>query len=66
VVRLHHKVEKLLEKEGPLREMMIACYLDVSYMSVRGAALQLIRRGRARWFRKQLTLLREAERQEAA
>jgi putative metallohydrolase (TIGR04338 family) len=57
VITLHRKVEKLIEKDGPMPEMWIACALDVSYLSARGAALQLIRRGRARWFRKRLTLL---------
>lgn len=56
VSSLPDRVVRVLKESGPLPEMWIASELDCSYMQVRGAALQLARTGRARWFRKRLTL----------
>lgn len=56
-------VEHAIAAEGPMSEMDIACWLslgkgvDIKATQVRGAALALIRAGRARWLRKKLTLL---------
>lgn len=50
-------VEKAVREEGPMTEMDIACWLDLSYLQVRGAALSLIRQGRARWLRRKLVLI---------
>jgi hypothetical protein len=50
-------VEEAVRKEGAMSEMDIACWLNLSYLQVRGAALSLIRKKRARWLRKKLVLL---------
>lgn len=47
-------VERAIREEGPMPEMELACWCDLTYLQVRGAALSLIRQGRARWFRKKL------------
>jgi hypothetical protein len=58
-----HKVEACVIKHGPMTAMEISCTLDViesedlSLAQVRGAALALIRQGRARWLRNKLVLL---------
>lgn len=57
LVSLWRQVEHVIRDSGPLPEMWIAAELDVGYLQIRGAALQLIRRGRARWLRGRLTLI---------
>lgn len=55
-------VERAVRHHGPMTEIDLACYLslaqgvDATPRQVRGAALQLIRRGGARWLRHKLTL----------
>lgn len=57
-------VEQAVAAEGPMSDMEIAswlslgCGVDINVRQVRGAALALIRAGRARWFRKKLTLMK--------
>lgn len=51
------KVARALRENGPMTEMDIACWCDIPYKQVRGAALSLIRVGKARWFRKKLHLI---------
>jgi len=51
------KVERALRENGPMTAMEIACWCDVPYKQVRGAALHLIGKGSARWYRKKLRLL---------
>jgi hypothetical protein len=51
------RVEQALVEQGPLSEMDLACWLDLHWRQVRGAALVLQRRGRARWFRSKLLLV---------
>lgn len=59
-------VERVLRKEGPATAMDLACHLSlidgvqITQKQVRGAALALIRAGRARWFRGKLTMLEAA------
>jgi hypothetical protein len=48
------RLERALESERPMTEMDLACWLDVSYLQVRGAAMYLIRQGKARWLRRKL------------
>lgn len=43
------RLEQALRQERPMAEMDLACWLDVSYLQVRGAAMHLIRMGKARW-----------------
>lgn len=43
------RMEQALKEEKPMAEMDLACWLDVSYLQVRGAAMHLIRNGKARW-----------------
>jgi hypothetical protein len=50
-------VERAVRDEGPMTEMDIACWCNLTYLQVRGAALHLIKTGRARWLRKKLVLL---------
>ena len=57
-------VHRALRQEGPMTEMDLACWCDLSYLQVRGAALALVRQRRARWFRGKLQLLEPV--QEAA
>ncbi len=54
------KVEQMVKREGPLPEMELAFLCDVTYLQARGAALSLIRAGRARWLRKKLHLKENA------
>ena len=55
-------VERVLRHHGPMTEIDLACHLslaegvDATPRRVRGAALQLIRLGDARWLRHKLTL----------
>lgn len=56
IVTLSARLKRLITEQGPLSEMWAAAELDVSYLQVRGAMLQLIRRGEARWYRKKITL----------
>ena len=55
-------VERALRHHGPMTEVDLACHLslgegvDATPRQVRGAALQLIRQGGARWLRRKLTL----------
>jgi hypothetical protein len=51
------KLRKAITKHGPMSEMDAACWLDVSYLQIRGAALSMIGRGQARWLRGKLVLL---------
>ncbi len=57
------QVEHAVSRHGPMTSMDIACHLsladgvDITERQVRGAALALIRAGRARWLRHKLTLL---------
>lgn len=60
IITISAKVERLIERDGPMREMDIACELDVSYLQVRGAAMYLIRQRKARWLRKKLHLTKDA------
>lgn len=59
-------VERVVRQHGPMTAMDLACHLslaegiDVRPVQVRGAALQLIKCGRARWLRRKLVLLDEA------
>lgn len=56
-------VERVLREEGAMTPMDIACALsivhghDLSLPQIHGAALQLLRTGRARWFRGKLVPL---------
>lgn len=56
-------VERVVRLHGPMTGMELACHLslaeglDVRVPQVRGAALHLIRTGRARWLRHKLVLL---------
>lgn len=56
-------VERAVRLHGPMTEMDLACHLsiaegvDITPPQVRGAALHLIKCGRARWLRKKLVLL---------
>lgn len=61
VIGLSAQLRALLAEQGPLPEMWAAAELNCSYLQVRGAALQLIRRGEARWFRKRITLINNPE-----
>lgn len=47
-------IERALREEKPMSEMDLACWLDLSYLQVRGAAMNLIRHGKARWLRRKL------------
>jgi hypothetical protein len=55
-------VLRTIDKHGPLSAMDIACHAtiiegaDLTLRQVRGAALALIKQGRARWFRDRLHL----------
>lgn len=49
-------VWRTVAEHGSMSEMDLACWLGMSYLQVRGAALSLIRAGRARWLRRKLTL----------
>jgi len=53
-------VERAVRNEGPMTEMDLACWCSLTYLQVRGAAMHLIKIGRARWLRKKLTLVGEA------
>lgn len=56
-------VERVVRLHGPMSEMDLACHLslaegiDITPPQVRGAALHLIKCGRARWLRHKLVLL---------
>jgi hypothetical protein len=50
-------VADAVRKEGSMTEMDLACWCDLTYLQVRGAAMSLIRKGQARWLRKKLVLL---------
>lgn len=56
-------VLRTISREGPMTAMDLACHLslaeglDVTVKNVRGAALYLIKTGRARWYRNELTLI---------
>lgn len=56
-------VERVVRQHGPMTEMDLACHLslaegiDITPPQVRGAALHLIKCGRARWLRHKLVLL---------
>lgn len=56
-------VERVVRLHGPMTEMDLACHLslaegiDITPPQVRGAALHLIKCGRARWLRHKLVLL---------
>lgn len=60
-------VERAVRLHGPMTEMDLACHLSLAEgivltpPQVRGAALHLIRTGRARWLRRKLTLLADNE-----
>lgn len=63
VVPLHGPswhVERAIQQEGPMSEMDLACWCDLTYLQVRGAALFLTRQRRARWYRKKLQLVQAA------
>jgi hypothetical protein len=47
-------VERALREEKPMTEMELACWCDLTYLQVRGAAMYLIRKGAARWLRGKL------------
>jgi hypothetical protein len=51
-------VKRAIDLEGPMTEMDLACWLDLSYLQVRGEAMHLIKNGKARWLRKKLVLTR--------
>lgn len=59
-------LSRALATEGPMTPVEAACWLDlgtgvdVSAKQVRGAALALVRAGRARWYRKKLHLINAA------
>jgi hypothetical protein len=59
-------VEQAIKTVGPMTEMDLACWLDlgmgvsITPKQVRGAALSLIKGGRARWLRNRLTPLKPA------
>jgi hypothetical protein len=50
-------IERAVLEEGPMTEMDLACWCDLTYLQVRGAAMFLIRQGKARWLRRKLVLL---------
>jgi len=50
-------VARAIRDEGPMTEMDLACWCDLTYLQVRGAAMHLIKTGRARWLRKKLILI---------
>jgi hypothetical protein len=50
-------VAKAIRDEGPMSEMDLACWCDLTYLQIRGAAMHLIKTGRARWLRKKLILI---------
>jgi len=58
-------VERAVRRHGAMTEMELACHIslmdgiDIRPPQVRGAALHLIRIGRARWLRRKLVLLEE-------
>ncbi len=60
---VQRQLERVLLEHAPMSEMELACWLDVSYLQIRGAAMGLIRRGEARWFRGRL--VRQQERSAA-
>lgn len=47
-------IERALREEKPMTEMELACWCDLTYLQVRGAAMHLIRNGLARWLRGKL------------
>lgn len=59
-------VERVARLHGPMTEMDLACHLslaegiDITPPQVRGAALHLIKCGRARWLRHKLVLIGDA------
>jgi hypothetical protein len=57
VKNLSDQIVTVIQKQGPLREMEIAAEVNENYRRVRGAALFLIRHGRARWHYKRLHLI---------
>ena len=50
-------IERAVREEGPMSEMDLACWCDLTYLQVRGAAMYLHRHGVARWLRGKLVLL---------
>ena len=48
------RLARALQEQEPMTEMELACWIDVSYLQVRGAAMGLIRQGKARWLRRKL------------
>lgn len=60
-------VERVLREGGPMTAMEVACELsivhgqDLGLPQIRGGALQLMRLGKARWFRGKLVLLPSVE-----
>ncbi len=64
-------VERAVRHHGPMSEMDLACHIclaegvDITPPKVRGAALHLIRTGKARWMRNKLVLLPAPESQSA-
>lgn len=57
VIGIAQNLMHAVKTEGPMTEMDLACWLDLSYLQVRGAAMGLIKRGQARWLRNKLVLL---------
>jgi hypothetical protein len=60
VIGTAERIRRAIFAEGPMTEMDIACWLDLSYLQARGGALALIRQGKARWLRRKLTLTAKA------
>lgn len=54
VIGISAQVLQTVKIEGPMTEMDLACWLDITYLQVRGAALALGRKGQARWLRNKL------------
>lgn len=57
VIGTAEHVRRAVVEQGPMSEMDIACWLDLSYLQVRGAAMSLIRRGVGRWYRRKLVII---------
>lgn len=51
------QLDRVLREHEPMTEMELACWLDVSYLQVRGAAMGLVRRRIARWLRGKLVVM---------
>lgn len=58
-VPVHTLSKKLIDtvkEHGPMTEMDLACWLDMTYLQVRAAAMTPIKAGLARWLRHKLVL----------